>query len=116
MIPDFFQQVVNAAMYVLVLPVAFREWRRTERIDPALLFGLLLLVASFGTHEVHSSYVSVGTVLFLPSLVTVDRKRIPKALWQLLALFIAANIFWWGSGLTGSGVISGERSGWRAFM
>ena len=100
---DFLQHVLNLTIYIIVAPGIWREYKETKRIDPnCVLAGLLLLMAIVNL-ATHSSYVSIGSVFFLPLACKQGKPKNWIVIFLIvLGVYLMTNLVYWSLGLTGS--------------
>ena len=102
---DFLQAVFNLTLVVFVIPIAWKMWKKTNKLDPGLLLCALLFIAGAQAIGVHMPYISVGMVLLLPLVCRVAPTKLFEAFIFCFCGFIAANVLYWILGFTGSGFI-----------
>jgi hypothetical protein len=105
MLPDFLQAVYNLTLLILVIPLAFKMWKDSKRIEPCMLFALLLYVMAIQATGVHIAYLSIGIVLLIPMVCQVSAARWLRTFSACFYCFLFANILYWILGLSGSGII-----------
>lgn len=105
---DFLQSVLNVVLYIIAIPFSFKLWAKTSVLDASLFLGVaIFLVAVLQTSSnVHSSYVSIGSVFLIPMACQARKK-----MWYLTLLlvsqgFIVANLLYWLFDLMGSNISS----------
>lgn len=104
---DFIQAVCNLTLWIIVLPVALRNWRETRRIDPCLLVGGMLFLMAVVAVGVHMPYISVGIVLLIPLACRVPQVRWLRTFLGCFYGFLFANILYAAMGLSGGGIVMG---------
>lgn len=102
---DFLQHVLNISIYILTFPVAMKKWKEFRQIDASMFFGSILLFIGIIAFGMHSPYVSIGSIFFLPVACQTDRRQWLRTLLIVFELFLAANVLYWMLGLTGSGIL-----------
>ena len=103
----FLQSVFNMALMLTVFPLAWHDWKRDKKIDPAFLFGLLFLLSGLLAAGVHSGYVSLGMIFFMPMASRAGLKKFTRCLGGTALFFLGANIGYWLLGLKGSAILQG---------
>ncbi len=104
MLPNFLQHVLNLGIYVVLVKMGLERSHTPGPVDPGVILGLLLFFIGVQATGIHSPYVSVGTVFFLPTACKVSSRIWAPLLISIFLLFITGNILYWGLGLTGSGL------------
>ncbi len=107
---DFAQQVLNVTVYILIFYPLFTKRKQCIPFAPTIAFGLILFLAGALAGGIHSSYVSTGTIFFLPLAVTRSKRAWRLTLSAVALAFLVANVLYASLGLTGSG-ISGIQEG-----
>ncbi|MGA8572954.1 MAG: hypothetical protein WBQ36_06950 [Desulfobaccales bacterium] len=103
----FLQSVFNVALMLTVFPLAWQEWKRDKKIDPAFLFGLLFFLTALLSFGVHSGYVTIGMIFFMPLASRAGLGKFKKYLMGSAIFFLGANIGYWLLGLKGSAILQG---------
>lgn len=107
MLPNFFQAVYNLTLLILVAPLAVRMWKESRRIEPCMLFALLIYLMAVQAVGVHIDYTAIGIVLLIPLACQLPRAKWLRTFVVCFYGFLFANIFYWMTGLAGSGIIMG---------
>jgi hypothetical protein len=107
LIETFLQHVFNMALMLIVFPLAWQDWKGDKKIDPCFLFGLLFFFSGLIAYGVHSTYVSVGMIFFMPLASRAGLGKFKKYLGWSAIFFLVANVVYWLLGLKGSGILLG---------
>jgi hypothetical protein len=106
MLADYAQAAFNLAVMFIVVPMGWRQWKKSRSIDPSLLFSLLFWIGGAIATGVHMAYVSAGMVLFLP-MACKGRISWRLALFFSASFFFVANLVYWLTGLYRAGSMMG---------
>ncbi|MBM4026927.1 MAG: hypothetical protein FJ280_16230 [Planctomycetes bacterium] len=102
---DFLQHVLNLAVMVCALPVAYRLWRQDLRMDAGFIFWVMFWMSGVIATGVHSGYVSIGMVFLYPLAAQAGHAKLRSALLVSILFFGACNSLYWLAGLKGSKII-----------
>lgn len=109
---DYLQSVLNLAMLVSALPLAWRLWKVKNELDLASLLALLFFIFAVLSTGIHSSYTSVGLILLVPLMTRVGRDQFVKTIGVSLLFFLAANIIVVGMGFSGLNIMQNLSGGY----
>ena len=101
---EFFQHVLNVAVYLILAKRIYQEWQSSRELYPGIALGAGLLLMGTMGDGIHSPYVSVGTIFFLPYVCQVSPRIWPRLLLTVLCIFLVGNALYAGLGLTDSGI------------
>ena len=103
----FLQSVFNVALLLTVVPLAWHDWKGSKKIDPSFLFGSLFFLSGLLAAGVHSGYVSLGMIFFMPLASRAGLGKFKKCLWGSTIFFLVANMGYWLLGLKGLSILHG---------
>lgn len=104
MVPFFVQHIVNLSVYIITVPLFIRQWTEARAIEPIAAFGIMLFCVGIWSGSIHTTYISVGTVFFLPLACKASLRRWIRCFSFSFYFFLVANITYWFLGFYGEGI------------
>ncbi|MEN9635909.1 MAG: hypothetical protein RL077_4313 [Verrucomicrobiota bacterium] len=109
---DYLQSVLNLAMLMCAVPIAWRLWKMKHEFEICTLLALLFFLMGVLSGGVHTSYISVGLILLIPMLTHVGAVHFRKILTASLLFFVVANIIVVGFGFSGLNIMQNLSGGY----
>jgi len=96
---EYIQSIMNiVVLYLMWILVYLKKFKFSE-IE---FSGLILALYGFMSGDLHTGYISIGFIFFLPNIVSFTRRKILYTFLTVLLVFIVANLLYYTFGLDGS--------------